>query len=42
MRLTLADWSVVVLYFLFNVAIGLYYKARAGRDTKESSIIASR
>jgi solute:Na+ symporter, SSS family len=35
MRLTLADWSVVVLYFLFNVAIGLYYKARAGRDTKE-------
>jgi Na+/proline symporter len=35
MRLTLADWSVVVLYFLFNVAIGLYYKRRAGRDTKE-------
>jgi Na+/proline symporter len=35
MRLTLADWSVVGLYFLFNVAIGLYYKRRAGRDTKE-------
>jgi Na+/proline symporter len=35
MRLTLADWSVVVLYFLFNVAIGLYYKRRAGRDIKE-------
>jgi len=35
MRLTLADWSVVLLYFLFNIAIGLYYKARAGRDTKE-------
>jgi Na+/proline symporter len=35
MRLTLADWSVVVCYFLFNVAIGLYYKRRAGRDTKE-------
>src|SRR6266480_2992560 len=35
MRLTFADWSVVVLYFLFNVAIGLYYKRRAGRDTRE-------
>ena len=35
MRLTLADWSIVFLYFLFNVAIGLYYKRRAGRDTKE-------
>jgi Na+/proline symporter len=35
MRLTLADWLVVALYFLFNVAIGLYYKRRAGRDTQE-------
>ena len=35
MRLTFADWSVIVLYFLFNVAIGLYYKQRAGRDTGE-------
>src|SRR2546430_16983421 len=35
MRLTFADWSVVALYFLFNVAIGLYYKRRAGRDTRE-------
>ena len=35
MRLTLADWSVVAAYFLFNVAIGLYYKGRAGRDTRE-------
>src|SRR6266446_6669916 len=35
MRLTLADWCVVVLYFLFNVAIGLYYKRRASRDTAE-------
>ncbi len=35
MRLTFADWSVVVLYFAFNVAIGLYYKRRAGRDTRE-------
>ncbi|MGH9204810.1 MAG: sodium:solute symporter family transporter, partial [Vicinamibacterales bacterium] len=35
MRLTLADWSIVVLYFLCNVAIGLYYKRRASRDTRE-------
>jgi solute:Na+ symporter, SSS family len=35
MRLTLADWSVVALYFLFNIAVGLYYKRRAGRDTAE-------
>ncbi len=35
MRLSLADWCVVILYFLFNVAIGLYYKSRAGRDTGE-------
>ena len=35
MRLTLADWSIVALYFLFNVGVGLYYKRRAGRDTAE-------
>src|SRR5216110_2200167 len=35
MRLTLADWSVVALYFLFNIAVGLYYKSRASRDTAE-------
>ena len=35
MRLTVADWAVVVLYFLFNLAIGLYYRRRAGRDTAE-------
>src|SRR5437867_2587121 len=35
MRLTLADWSIVALYFLFNVAVGLYYKSRASRDTAE-------
>ncbi len=35
MRLTLADWSVVAAYFLFNVAIGLYYRRRAGRDIGE-------
>ena len=35
MRLTFADWLVIALYFLFNVAVGLYYKRRAGRDTAE-------
>src|SRR5213083_105883 len=35
MRLTPADWSIVALYFLFNVAVGLYYKRRASRDTAE-------
>src|SRR2546430_2907207 len=35
MRLTLADWLVVALYFLFNIAVGLYYKRRAGRSTAE-------
>jgi len=35
MRLTLADWSVVAAYFLFNLAIGLYYRRRASRDIRE-------
>src|SRR5437764_3955196 len=35
MRLTLADWLVVALYFLFNIAVGLYYKRRAGTSTAE-------
>src|SRR5256885_10157388 len=35
MRLTFADWSVVTLYFLFNIAVGLYYKSRASRNTAE-------
>src|SRR6266567_650838 len=35
MRLTLADWSVVALYFLFNIAVGLYYKSRASQNTAE-------
>jgi len=34
-QLTLADWAVVALYFLFNLAIGLYYKARAGSSVNE-------
>src|SRR5881392_3965281 len=35
MRLTPADWLVVALYFLFNIAVGLYYKGRAGKSTAE-------
>jgi Na+/proline symporter len=34
-RLTLVDWSVVALYFLFNLAIGFYYKSRAGSSVTE-------
>jgi len=34
-QLTFLDWSVVALYFLFNIAIGYYYKARAGRNVSE-------
>src|SRR2546425_1505258 len=35
MRLDFLDWSIIVLYFAFNVAVGLYYKRRASRDTAE-------
>ena len=35
MRLDFLDWSIIVLYFAFNVAVGLYYKSRASRDTAE-------
>ena len=35
MRLTPVDWSVVALYFLFNLAIGFYYKSRAGSSMNE-------
>ena len=35
MRLTLVDWAVVALYFLFNLAIGFYYKSRAGSSVNE-------
>jgi solute:Na+ symporter, SSS family len=35
MRLGFVDWLIIALYFAFNVAIGLYYKRRAGRDTAE-------
>ena len=35
MRLTPIDWAVIAGYFLFNLAIGFYYKGRAGRNTSE-------
>lgn len=35
MRLTFADWLIIGLYFAFNIAIGFYYKARAGKSTSE-------
>jgi SSS family solute:Na+ symporter len=34
-QLTPLDWAVVGLYFLFNLAIGFYYKSRAGSSTTE-------
>jgi len=34
-RLTFVDWAVVALYFAFNLAIGFYYKARAGSSVNE-------
>jgi len=35
LQLTWLDWAVIALYFLFNIAIGLYYKARAGKNVGE-------
>ena len=35
MRLTIVDWTIVAAYFAFNVAIGFYYKARAGKNIGE-------
>ncbi len=35
MQLTSVDWLVVALYFLFNLAIGFYYKSRAGKNVNE-------
>src|SRR6266849_5280690 len=35
MKLTALDWSVVAAYFLFNLAVGFYYKSRAGKNTEE-------
>lgn len=35
MSLTTFDWVVIALYFLFNLAIGFYYRARAGKSVSE-------
>src|SRR5258706_11680749 len=35
MQLTTIDWAVVALYFLFNIAVGFYYKSRAGKSVNE-------
>src|SRR3979411_2772385 len=35
MKLTLLDWTVVAAYFAFNLAVGFYYKWRAGKSTGE-------
>src|SRR6267142_2109800 len=35
MQLSPVDWAVVGLYFLFNIGIGFYYKARAGSSVTE-------
>jgi len=34
-QLTFLDWAVVALYFAFNIGIGFYYKARAGKNIGE-------
>src|SRR5512137_1528270 len=35
MQLTLIDWMVIALYFLFNLAIGFYFRKRATQSTKD-------
>jgi len=35
MQLTVLDWVVVAAYFLINIAIGFYYKSRAGKSVDE-------
>ncbi len=35
MQLTPLDWTVVALYFAFNIGIGFYYKSRAGSSVNE-------
>ena len=35
MKLTGWDWAWVALYFIFNLAIGFYYKSRAGKSVSE-------
>lgn len=35
MALTTIDWAVIALYFVLNIAIGLYYRSRAGSSLSE-------
>ncbi len=35
MQLTLTDWVVIALYFLFNLAVGLYYRKRATKSVSD-------
>lgn len=35
MKLTLLDWIVVAIYFIVNLAIGLYYRKKAGASTDD-------
>jgi Na+/proline symporter len=35
LHLTFLDWAVVALYFVFNLAVGFYYRARAGANVNE-------
>ncbi|MBV9398974.1 MAG: Na+:solute symporter [Bryobacterales bacterium] len=35
LQLTALDWSVVALYFLFNLCVGLYYRSRAKLSVDE-------
>src|SRR6267154_1168555 len=35
MRLTVLDWSIVAAYFAFNLAVGFYYRSRAGKSVSE-------
>ena len=35
MQLTIADWTVVALYFAFMLGIGMYYKSRASSSFEE-------
>src|ERR671923_2556935 len=35
MKLSVLDWTIIALYFLFNLGIGLYYARRARGSTSE-------
>jgi solute:Na+ symporter, SSS family len=35
MTLSIIDWTIIALYFVISLAIGLYYSRRAGKDVAE-------